>query len=512
MYSETVKGRWRGRAYYFGNFEDGSSVLGGQSPLDRWRANRGDPSTLNDVPNAFIQAWGRFRNNQFSAAEMEALVQATTTGSWQFDRVQQLCEEAGFGRSAVCAPFGGAGSAAVIPYTSAGNINRVPSGVVQMDMVLNLEPATFEEEADPGLCGRRGLTPGSGEHCFVGRIDSAQALQYGGNPAVVLRFEDDPLDCQTMGSAGCVSYLADAYSEVRVGARYVPEEDDTTCALVPGLEVRTVPWLVPGFDPPGNGGGREVRECRDQRVPFDGAPELNVSFAGANPIPDGKSRLRRIELVDGIMLNQSTMQLILRETVDAFHGGATPFVSYAYVTLTKDDADLELGDYQGNRPKDDRSRDNQLLGVSCGSDLINQVTRRPNRTVETLSVADRDRLAYAVVTGATSGDAITVSNPALESIHYVCIWNEDTVVPDDNGIDQPFSQVREVFDGGPGGTTLCPGGAQIVYFALDARDFVDANGAAIDPATLDCNQNSNGSPESCLSQLRAWVDGASGSG
>ena len=494
-YSERVKGRWSGRVYYFGNFEEGNAT--GASPIDVWRANRTDLALLDRVPNAFLQAWGRFRNNQFSSIEMDALLQSTITESWKFDRVKELCREAGFGANAVCAPFGGVGSASVIPYTSAANINRVPSGVIELDFVMNLEPASFEEQADPTLCGRAGLTAGSGEHCFVGRVQSNRTLQYAGDPTVHLRFEADPLECQSEGAAGCASYLADFFADVRVGARYVPELDDQTCALADGLERKSFPWLVPGFGAPG--GGAEKTECRERLVPFSGDIEHNTTFAGANPIPDGRLRQRRLELVDGMMIEQKAMLLILRETVDAFHGGE-PFSSYAFVRLVRDDVDPEPAEYQGNRADDDRALADGALDVGCTADLISTVTRRPRSSIDQLTASDRNKLALAVTTGATSTAAFTVFDPSVEKMHYVCVWNEDSVVQSQTGEDVPRSQVRQVFDAGANGATSCPVGALVVYFAAHEADF---GGSELTQDS--CNTNANGAPETCLARLKEWV-------
>lgn len=501
QFVEEVPGRWAGRVFYFGNFADGARPDLGQFPLETWRMDRGNASLLNGIPNAFLQAWGRFRNNAFSLVEMEALLQATITGSWQFERVQQLCEEAGFGSNAACALFGGSGSASVIPYTSAVNVNRIPSGVVEMNVVINLEDASFENVGDPEVCSRPGLTPGDPQHCFVGRIESSESLQYGGNPEVFLRFEEDPLTCQRQGELGCVSYLADFGAEISVGARYVPAADDLGCARAEGLERRSVPWLIPGFT--AAGGGEERTECRDTITPFAGQPDLNKSYAGANPVPDGRPRRRTLELIDGMMVEQHVMLLLVREKVDPFHGGE-PFTSYAYVLLERSDRDLEPEEVRGNRPRDDRE-DESALDVSCSPDLIRAVTRRPSVSLERLSTRDRLNLARAVVTGRTSTGSLAVSDVMEEQVHYVCVWSEDAVVDTGTGIDDPIRQQREVFNSGPDGTVPCPLGAAVVYFALDNADFMQEGGASFDPRHETCNSFTSGSPENCLSQLESWI-------
>ena len=497
-YSERVEGRWAGTVYYFGNFEDGRTDT--SQPLEDWRANRGDFATIDRVPNAFLQAWARFRNNQFSLLEMDALLQATTTESWKFDRVKQLCREAGFGANAVCAPFGGAGSSSVIPYTSAANINRVPSGVVELDFVLHLAPAAFEEAMDPTLCSRRDLDGNvTDQNCFVGRIHSPQTLQYGGNPKIQIGFQADPLDCQSMGGAGCINFLSDLGADIAVGGRYVPQVGEQGCERGTGLERMAFPWLVPGFTAPG--GGDEKSECRDTQVPF-GDAAVNKSFAGGNPIPDGRPRQRRLELIDGIMVEQRVMQLIVRETVDPFHGGE-PFSAYAYIVLTRDDTDLDAAELRGNRPEDEREAPTDVLQTRCSKDLIAEVTQRPRDDIDSLPVTDLQRLALAVTTGASSTAAFTAFDPAQESIHYVCAWNEDAVIPSGSGQDEVQSQRREVFDNGQGNATSCPVGSLVVYFAIANAD--TSTTGDFDPSQDACNTNAVGSPENCMSRLQEFI-------
>lgn len=504
-YSEGVGGRWTGKVYYFGNFEDGRQPTNPDVPLDLWRRDRSDVGVLERIPNAFIQAWGRFRNGLFSRAEMDALLQATLTESWRFDRVRELCREAGFGPSAVCAPFGGAGSESVIPYTSAANINRVPSGVVELNFVMQLGPASPSEVADTTRCGRPGLTSGTGEHCYVGRIESSQALQYPANPEIVVRFEGDPLACQSDGSAGCVTALADLYAEVLTGARYIPEPGDRGCANAPGLERVEEPWLVPGFQH--RSGEEGVRaECRDRLIPFASDPAQNVSFAAANPSVDGRPRRRTVELVDGLLVDQGRMQLILRETLDGVQGVEEPLVSYAYVVLEKDDATLEPADFQGERPVDPRETFDGFLDVSCDSGLINRVTRRPGRTLETLPPIDRLSLSRAVITGATSSTAIALSDPREETIHYLCMWEEGDVVLDASGREVEVSRMRQVFNAGPEGATSCPGGSTIIYFALANDDFAESDGSPLRIDDSECNRRTDANQEEgCLETLQTWI-------
>src|SRR5690606_32091154 len=116
-----------------------------------------------------------------------------------------------------------------------------------------------------------------------------------------------------------------------VGGRYQTESSDTTCALATGggFELAREPWLVPGFvagteiDPAA--GVRYRYECRDAQQPFgaEGAlTGLNLGLAASNPVPDGNTRRRRIELLDGALVNQEELLILFRETFEESFLGA----------------------------------------------------------------------------------------------------------------------------------------------------------------------------------------------
>jgi hypothetical protein len=505
QYSDNVGGRWTGKVYYFGNFEDGADPTTDSFPLEDWTNHRDNVALLDLVPNAFLQAWGRFRNNAFSLVEMQALLSSTLNGSWQSSRVKQMCLEAGFGSSAVCVPFGGSGSQNVLLYSSAGNINRVPSGIVELDFAINIRQATSSEsEGTPGCL--------ASEHCFVGKIDSTTALQYGGDPAFFIRFNSQSTGCDTIGAAGCISYIADFGADIGVGGRYIPEDEDSGCQRLEGMEQVSYPWLVTGFTPQGvqagqDGGQRTRRSCRDTLVPFF-TPIDNLDYAGANPVPDGRPRSRRLTIVDGIMIEQREILLLVREEIDPFHGAENPVSSYAYIVLRKQPTELELTDYVGNRFEDQRSADTSALQVACEDDLIREVTGRPRSLpIEDLSDLELRDLARAVVRGDTSavGDPPQpTTEDSGESVHYLCVWREDAVNsdPDDsasvNNSGVGFVQ-REVFNSGPNGTVACPPGATVYYFALDDAQF----GTNFNPAGDSCN---TAPEENCLSVLTEWAN------
>lgn len=497
-YSEEVTGRWAGRIHYFGNFADGARPEAADFPLDQWIANRTNIAAIDRVPNAFVQAWARFRNNTFSLPEMDALITSTLTGSWQSTRVRELCTEAGYGSGAACAPFGGTGSASVLLYSSSVADNPIPSGSVELDLALNLRQATPTEIAGDPRCGGK-----SG--CFLGRIESSSALQYGANPAAHLVFANDPAGCDTVGAAGCIDYVDSFGAEIAVGGRYVPEDADTTCNRIAGLEPVEYPWLVLGFSPDGTRAGeggaqRTRRECRDEVVPYFDAAR-NRAFSTANPVPDGRPRRRSIELVDAMMVEQHILLLLLRETVDPFQGGTTPLTTYAYALLEKQPTALEPEDYVGEAPVDTRPPAASALDVSCTDELIRTVTGRARvEPLANLTKPELTILARAVVRGDASavGDAPppSIEDAGEETVHYLCIFQEQREPP--AGSTTPAVVQRQVFDAGPSGTVGCAAGSTVLYFTLATSVF----GANFDPAAEPCNATS---PETCLSKLHEWV-------
>ncbi len=492
-YSEEVHGRWAGTAYAFGTFPDGARPYLGDFPLDDWRADRGDTAPLETVPNAFLQAWGRYRNGDLGLPEMAALIDATLTGSWDFPRVRELCREAGFDDNSICAPFGGAGSRSVIPYTTTADINRVPAGVIAMDFAIEVQPAD-------GATGRR--LCGETAQCFTGRIDSDTALQYAGDPEVTLAFAADPRDCQRQGAAGCTVDIDRFESKIGVGRRF--RAQDRFDGLAPGCgglgdRIET-PWLVPGLPPPDSNKSANHtpfdpadpiwRECHEPVGPGDPGP-------AANPILDGVPRLRRLELIDGQLVEQNVMTLILRETIDPFHGGE-PLQTYLYVVLQRTETGPDALRPEGQFLSEDRPAPFIDMGATCALDLMRTV--RDVRALDSLAEDDIEALARVVV-GGDAGGGMAPLGPR-EVVHSLCIWSEDAVqnaVGDDalgqsGDVNGPTVVRREVIDAGPGGDRPCFPGAEIIYFTTSDNE---------DPAGWDCNTTA---PESCLERLQTGID------
>lgn len=464
-YSERPEGRWSGQIYYFGNFED--------EGLDEWIAGDFSIALVDDIKNAFLQTWARFRADGgfVSLDEMEAVIASTRTESWRDPVLQERC---GAGR--VCVPFNNFDG--FLEYTSEPDEVLVPTGVVGLPMSINVRPASAEELGED-RCR-------DSDHCYVGRIESRDTLQYAGDPAVSITFADDPAGCSTTGLGGCVLTLDSFDSQVFVGGRFPTDSGDTGCDGADDFELAPTPWLIPGFvgatELWAAGEGETARrynfECRESGIPLtDGDADseaLNISLAGANPIPDGRTRHRTIELVDGAIVNSNTMVAIVRERTASFLGDGEPdLVAYGIVVLNREGAQVDAADYEGQEPIELGVEDNRLAEVGCSDALLDQIAVAG-------SLADNaDLIANAVI----SGLAVPVSEADTlqavqgdETVHYYC---EDT----------------GLIDEGPSGVGVpCPIGSRVTFFTL-----MGVNQSHID--TLDCQYDAD------YELVRACLDG-----
>jgi hypothetical protein len=180
-------------------------------------------------------------------------------------------------------------------YTNDPNSAPIPMGAVEFPRAFDLQVSDDTRR-------------------LVGRIPSSEALQYAGNPAIELTFADEPSECSPRNSSACIAFIDTMSASVVVGGRYVTTPTDSDCTRAPeGFGLIKVPFIVQGFTE--NTTKDETTgllyryECRDAQQPLgaSGDAVLNQSFAGSNPIPDARSRVRTLELVDGALVNQETL-------------------------------------------------------------------------------------------------------------------------------------------------------------------------------------------------------------
>ncbi|MDQ3262212.1 MAG: hypothetical protein M3Y59_00925 [Myxococcota bacterium] len=457
-YSSSLEGRWSGQMFFLANFGD----LG----LEDWRADRGNAVKLRAVGNAFIRRWGALRGNRISLDEFKAVLTATHTESWKWPSVQKRCpDEANPNPNVGCYLYtGGAGGVGI--YSDYLPDNPIPTGTTEFPFAMDIRRTPLGAVGD-----------------WSGRIVSETALQYAGSPAVSLKFASDPNDCGAAGANSCIIGLESFYSKILIGGRYLTQETDTACSQVaPGTFGMTrTPWLVPSFGPNFDatsnralGEGPKARfECRDKLLPFN-SPDLastNLSLAASNPVPDGSTRHRTLELVDGALIDQDTLFVIFKEHFPSFLDPADTegFSAYGYMLLRRRPADLKESDFKGSPPVDYRVPSSRLLNVGCSDTLLAKTNTAQ------LDASTAARVGGAVLEGVVpSASPPPVLDPAAtsgERVHYLC-------------------SATGYFDGGPrddgtsNGTRVeCPAGSQVRYFTLQG-----ATAAQAAVATLSCQQ------------------------
>jgi hypothetical protein len=552
-YSRSPEGQWTGQIRYFANFGDAGlyDSLGADAPDGwaglpnpppgsvpaQWLRTRDDAVLSERLGNALLQRWSAFRRGRLTGGwdEFQAVLRATQSESWRSARVRNDCQ------SAACYPYD-SNRLGLKQYSSNLDTVPIPTGVVELPFAMNLHVP------DPVAAPTR----------MSGRIESTTAMHYPGNPSVSLTFDADPAACSRTIGGACMVFLEDLEATVAVGGRYETTADDTDCAAYPDnsyAQVRT-PWLVPGFvrnttlDPAS--GSRYRYECRDARLPhaegIDPSGELraNLAAAAANPVPDGRARFRRFELVDGVLVNQTTLFIFFREHFDSFLdpvADTAGFSAYGYIVLTRLTEDIDPADadadgvadlYEGSTVTDDRDGPDDRLALTCPSELIGRIPGTNGR----VNAANAGSVAMTLIDGVTPGaNLATLTANSREQAHYVCLetglidGGPDNVTPalqtllnNDtcNRINGTCEDGGDGFDADAGGglqvrcalgtdTTdcgpryaadadtrvACPVGSEVVYFTVDATELPQADIAALPCQTAD--------PPDCHEVVEAWV-------
>jgi hypothetical protein len=543
-YAERPEGRWGGNIYYFANF--------GDKELGAWAAtpeSKKSQTLVDKVNNALIQRWFAFRTGNISWEEFLAVTIATRTESWRWPSVQAACPE----KKGACYPYD-INDLGIVVYSSDTATKPVPSGVVEMPFSMDLYAPD----------------PASEPTKLAGRIVSDLALQYPGDPAITVTLGADPSTCQKKTGGVCLVYVDDLQAQVNLGGRYVSDSSDSTCASTDGgYELTKVPWIIPGFERAteldADTGQRYRFECRDSLLPMNLGPGVeiptqtlaaNMALAAASPIPDGKSRRRSFEVLDGALVNQTHLFLIFRETYKSFlPGDQGDFSAYGFMLLARQAADLDMEDANGNTipdtfegsvPWDDRTEPEGLLDLQCSPDLIETVLGYGNRTVTDANAAS---LAVGLIDGTVpaAGQPQTLAPGGEEGVHYLCLANglfdggsgavtnpwlnlendnscgkaawKDPKDPDNESKWSPYGGNDSCDDGGPGSDTAicpigtdqkdcgtrtasdgdfrraCPPGSNVIFFTVDSAAMSQAAVAG-----LDCQDDG-----SCEQQLNDWL-------
>lgn len=459
-HSSAPDGQWAGELVTFGHFDD--------AVVSRW--DRGDfrDWQMQETGNALLDLWASFRDGAIPLREFEAMLLSIQSASWRRAAMVELC-----GPTTACAPFSNTRGYTVI--TSNTREHSVPSGALTSPAVMNLRAATASDSF--AECAGH-------DHCFVGRIDSAQTLQFPGSPQVWLQFEGDPAACGRSGRVGCSTRVVDFGFVSEVGGRYRIDRSET-CA--DGYERVRVPWLVPGFLGSASldvdSGTYAITECRATDLPLV-EPGANQSLSMGNSPFDGRPRVRRLELMDGALIdNHQLVLLVSEESESHLSADAPPSRRYGYFVLDRTSVALQPADLVGQPPAVDTPATDRRRPVACDDDLLEALDFSGDELASaTLGNRYADRVARGVLDGVNyenpDSRALELVNETSEFVHYYCA---------DDGL----------FDGvnGGGESIACPSGSPVTFFTLDqdqdwiaeqsCLDRTDADGFADCGATLD---------------------------
>lgn len=469
-------GQWTGNMYYYAQFE--------ANPLDTW-INKTSTLPSGNPSNAFLIEWAKFRQGIASLDQFQAMAVSTREGSWDWAETKTDCPNSN-GR---CYLWDGSASG-LVTFTNSLDTTRIPRGVVDLPLVVNMKS-------------------GSG-NTLSGKIVTEGTLHYAGDAALSVAFAQDPTACSrqtNVNIAGanprieshCLSDLTEFEATMVVGGRYFPAlpapdsagvittrpdcTDAPQAAGMTGFALAGVPWLVPGFtestmiDPDEN--VRYRFECRDQAYPFDAtdAPArlLNQNFAGSNPVPSAGTITRKLELVDGVMIDQRKMIILFKETLSSFLGSqdSQGFVAYGYIELERSPATLVAEDYVGNAAvMDTRTSPSDFMELSCAPDLLAEVFGNTTTQVNSSNASSTLR---TLIDGGANPVASNLVDPSVESVHWLCV---DTGLIDAGG--------------DPENPIPCPEGSEIQYFSVSS-----ANASAV--VSAPCQSSG-----ACLAALNAW--------
>lgn len=514
------EGRWAGTAYYFTSF--------GTNGLDAWVANKNGVS-VETVGNAFVQQWRKFLESQktgqpIAYTRFQEVLTATTTESWDWPSVKSICPPGELGDHAICYLSGV--SQGFQYYTQSPGTSPVPSGVTELPIALNLR--------------RDLLSGGEGFQQLIGRIDSDSSLHYPGNPQIRVAFSEDPSACPNQGisdKSTCAVPMQEMASTVIISGRTGLQNATDTCGSAANGRTfvkAEYPWLVPGFL-------RATRydsdlqahlkyECRGEKYPYGPGEtcvggncrpvqsggmtseeaELNALLSQANPVADGLQRVRRLELVDGALIDGNKMMVIFKETLESFmgeEGGAgVDFEVYGFMLLTRTPTTVPASEYAGVDLENAAPVQMQeaSLTYQCSDEFVRMVD--DNASFDALSAAQIRDLASIMLDGRVESADITSmrladngwnsasQNTNGEKTHYLCKYQ--VVEPGDLS-DAGTRKIYGVFNQGfYEEDAYCPEDAEVTFFTLQNVNNEDVR-------SLACQKD-----RSCHNLYDQWVSGA----
>ena len=430
-YARGPEGRWAGHLVTFSNFE--TQGIDTDADFTGWldRPSRDD---VTGVRNGLLKRWGAFRVNNIIGGwdEMKAILAATEHEQWRQPDIQEICPAL----QGVCYLYDEGEGIFPRIYVTELNEAPIPTGASKTPIAIDLS-----------------RQDGSGENHWAGRIDSAVATQFPGNPHVELGFESatpgDSGSCDPSITSNCVVFMDEFSASQKLGGRYVPPPNAMGC--VEGFELRVEPLLVPTFvrgverDPMTNNFSRRI--CVDTRLPHllgdppDAALEANnLNIARANPTFNGQIFEHDIEFLDGALIDGEEMLILVRQKIPSLVHVNQDRTSYTYgylyltrqptrVFLEDEDGDGTPDAFVGNKPPQDLTEINYTRGARCAPPLLEEILG-PNPLLNT---GTAPVLIENLVRGGSPAPDAHLSHGGTEQVHYLC---EDT----------------GLFDGGPGNT------------------------------------------------------------
>lgn len=457
VYASRPEGQWSGKIYYFANF--------GTQGLDAWIADKDNPATLEAVHNAFIEKWGALRMGNITLDNFMAVLQSTRNESWKWATMKppNCPKEA-------CYPFDN--DVGYGEYSDNLDSNPIPSGMVELPFAINIRE-------DPS---------GSGPREIAGKISTTDTLHYAGDPTVRATLSVDSDACSPDVSDACMNFLETFESDIVVGGRYIL--DGGGCSLE-GFEKSSIPWLVPGFvratEEDADSGLRYRVECRDTLQPYSapGMQDINFTFSGSNPLPDGRSRTRKIELVDGALVNQEKFVVIFKESFHESYSFVAPddendFTAFGVMVLERHPTTLEDADFVGSDQTETRTMPDDLLEVGCSEEIVMRALDTSYSASWETDSALRNSLAVTLIDGINLdlGPEVPILETDVEDVHYLC---HDTGLIDSGHFSSPME---------------CPYGSHVTFFTVNGTRLSQA-----DIDTLPCQRDG-----SCQDTLDVWKD------
>lgn len=489
-YRKTGSGRWKGKLFSFGNFDDNNIAKFPNSTGAR----------VADFSNAFLRRWLNFKNNAIDFDKFRAMLLSMQEGTWKLPKVLKDCRTL-FSQQAtedvVCYPYASPGRGYEV-FSYSQREAAVPTGLSALNFTMDVVDGP--------------------SNTWTGKVHSGETLQYPGNPSINISFASVP--------GGAKKTVVSALKTViDLGGRHLTDSK-SSCPNSSAMDKFSSPWLLLDFVGSAEattGLFREQYECRNKLVPASipssataeqraAIERANASLSSANPIPNGRTLRRTIELVDGMLYDNRYFFAIVRERfVSPFEGVnrnsllSKDWVRYGYLWLERTDTEITAKEAKGNDPKGSCQSNadcsagqtcqggvcqgaSQLKQATCDPVLVNQAIRvsiqkssdiqgwtqsRINNLVSVMITGQTAAAAsqLAGITGRTSGSytEYRYSNSTTNKTHYVHYYCEDT----------------KQFNGGPvNSQTDCPSGSKVVFFELPGVTESQMRGES-------CNRNRN---------------------